>query len=1178
MAKPEQSPSEEARAVEETLRDPATGASSRPASRSGGSKRGSRGARQRGSERGASTRGAQRRSGQRQTRRHRVGGRRHPDIEVARLLVKRGYVDKPAAVEALKLQKRRAKQGKKRIPFLQLLVKQRHVEAQRLPAIQDEIRRNTYLCDNCDARAVILAGSQSRRGNCPRCGAPIWVEEASDLPRVSDFVREEHEPESEGRMSGTLTWRPMGNRAMRALEPGQVVFDRYQLAEELGRGAMGIVYRARHLELGKDVALKILVPNEEDWEQQVARFRREAAAVQKLRHPGIVAVQDFGSDGELYYLTMDLVEGGESLHRTLKRKADPPSLERRLEILEQVARAVGHAHERGVVHRDLKPANVLLDPNGRPLVADFGLAKDEDAEGAELTRTQDRLGTPLFMAPEQIKLGAAGVDGRADVWALGVMLFVCVTGRYPFRSRTVLDLYTRILHEEPDWDGTRYSAPDRRAPLHDSSSLNSQKLQSTAAAGGASAEATEVGSRTPSGKLPRTLPEPALALEAAPPPFAPPPELAGARLAAKVPADLRAILRAALAKDPADRYPSAEAFADDLERFLAGQRVVGGGPSALKRLRLALRRRRVLAPLAALLAGLAAVCAVGGGYAFVSWREAEERRAREARERREAEELRAAQAALDQRADAAWQRASAKNTPEAYAKAKQDLDQLLSEHPRLARALQRRGELQLQLLQPAEARRDLAAAAAAAAQRGPVMRLEIRAAEARAALMAGDPAAAVAVAGAALEAIEQAGSEAGPSLRDALLLHLALAAAIQGERDLATRVESRIALRREQGSPGPLAPALAAAQARLALVREDPAGARSYLEGVDLSDSFEATLADAHVRVAAGEGDPEAFERADRLFRSKPREEVRLLNALADDLRRARRYDELLRVNRMTSRLVPFYGRLYWYIGNTQLNRRGQLEQALPNFRAAVRHDPYDLQARDFYLACLLVRSDQRAALDEALARFELEAARLEPDSPRPWIRKAYLLLRRGELSAAWEALAQAAAKPAGAALVGAARAAVLRLASKADLAALRERGGESAARSPEELEASYVLPEGLGKPEVYPYCDDWLELARVYLEAGRLPHARRALARVPLPRRVKSGDADHRRRGLRAAQLWVLQARLDLREGEVERALELLREARAHYTKAPEAFPQHLRAFPELAEASDPRVRELLE
>src|SRR5690606_23637270 len=152
---------------------------------------------------------------------------------------------------------------------------------------------------------------------------------------------------------------------------------------------------------------------------------------------------------------------GGSLHRRLKDTADPPPLRERLGVILEVAHAVQHAHEQGVIHRDLKPANVLLTPEGRAKVADFGLAKDEDAETGELTRTQDRLGTPLFMAPEQIRRGAASVDARADVWALGVMLFACVTGRYPFRSRTVMDLYLRIMKDDPDWTGTKYSAPDR---------------------------------------------------------------------------------------------------------------------------------------------------------------------------------------------------------------------------------------------------------------------------------------------------------------------------------------------------------------------------------------------------------------------------------------------------------------------------------------------------------------------------------------------------------------------------------------------------------------------------------------------------------------------------------------------------------------------------------------------
>ena len=200
-------------------------------------------------------------------------GRRHPDIEIARLLVKRGYVPKADAVEALKLQKARAKAGKARIRFLQLLVKRRALNPQDLNAVQDEIRKNTYLCDNCDARAVILVGSQSRGGACPRCGSEIMVGPASDplaVPAVGEFVNEVKTDALDG--EGTNTWRPLGSKYGRGLPVGEVAFDRYLVREELGRGAMGIVYRVSHLELDKDVALKLLIPSEDAWEHQVARF------------------------------------------------------------------------------------------------------------------------------------------------------------------------------------------------------------------------------------------------------------------------------------------------------------------------------------------------------------------------------------------------------------------------------------------------------------------------------------------------------------------------------------------------------------------------------------------------------------------------------------------------------------------------------------------------------------------------------------------------------------------------------------------------------------------------------------------------------------------------------------------------------------------------------------------
>jgi hypothetical protein len=375
-------------------------------------------------------------------------GRRHPDIEVARLLVKKGILPKPAALEAPKEQKARARDRKPRVNFLQLLVQRKSLAASQLTSVQDEVRRHTYICSSCEGRAILLPSKS--QASCPRCGAEISRDSPSGNTAGSGG-------EDLGSARDLALPGPPGLEGFAA--KGQA-FGRYEILEEIGRGAMGVVYRARHATLGKEVALKVLLAGDEAREAQIQRFRREAAAVQKLRHDGIVAIHDFGAEGDVYFLTMDLVPGGLTLHKQWKDPEQAPGLMARLGEVAQVAFAIDHANARGVIHRDLKPANVLLTNDGRPLVADFGLAKDEEDMGG-LTRSDDRLGTPLFMAPEQVRRGSSVVDGRADVWALGVMAFVAATGRYPFRGRTIMDLYMKILNEDPDWEGTRSAAPDR---------------------------------------------------------------------------------------------------------------------------------------------------------------------------------------------------------------------------------------------------------------------------------------------------------------------------------------------------------------------------------------------------------------------------------------------------------------------------------------------------------------------------------------------------------------------------------------------------------------------------------------------------------------------------------------------------------------------------------------------
>ncbi|TWU29492.1 serine/threonine-protein kinase [Bythopirellula polymerisocia] len=222
-------------------------------------------------------------------------------------------------------------------------------------------------------------------------------------------------------------------------------FGDYELLHEIARGGMGVVYKARQVSLNRIVAIKMILQNRLQESEDIERFRLESQAIAKLTHPHIVVIHDVGQNGEQHYFSMEFV-AGQSLAELIRRGS--LTKQKAAEYVEQVARAVHFAHEHGVIHRDIKPSNVLIDENDRARVTDFGLAKHID-RGEQLTVTGQLLGTPAYMAPEQITSRRGVIGPSCDVYGLGVLLYESLTGQPPYRGRDHIDTLLQILECDP---------------------------------------------------------------------------------------------------------------------------------------------------------------------------------------------------------------------------------------------------------------------------------------------------------------------------------------------------------------------------------------------------------------------------------------------------------------------------------------------------------------------------------------------------------------------------------------------------------------------------------------------------------------------------------------------------------------------------------------------------------